>query len=211
MSRIFKQQWQSRPDFYPEEREGNEGSSEIIRITLPNVRFNQTRAAPSTYYAILTRLLERRGSRSRTACPRGSSARRRHSRLCPAVTPRPPAPLMTPMPRLAARKPARVCPSSLHAWGVRGRPHAVLRRADTLAPCYRRVSPGTRTHPQELVPAAPRGGRGAETGSGSCAWILLFFLSFVFIYLFIFLMRKGSMWPQVSLDTALCVVVWSLA
>lgn len=48
VSRIFKQQWQSRPDFYPEEREGNEGSSEIIRITLPNVRFNQTRAAPST-------------------------------------------------------------------------------------------------------------------------------------------------------------------
>lgn len=102
--------------------------------------------------------------------------------------------------------------SSLHAWGVRGRPHAVLRRADTLAPCYRRVSPGTRTHPQELVPAAPRGGRGAETESRSCAWILLFFLSFVFIYLFIyFLMRKGSMWPQVSLDTALCIVVWSLA
>lgn len=100
---------------------------------------------------------------------------------------------MTPMPRLAARKPARVRPSSLHAWGVRGRPHAVLRRADTLAPCYRRVSPGTRTHPQELVPAAPRGGRGAETGSGSCAWILLFFLSFVFIYLFIYFFdEKGE-------------------
>lgn len=96
--------------------------------------------------------------------------------------------------------------------GRSGHPHAALRRADTLAPCYRRVSPGTRTHPQELVPAAPRGGRGAETGSGSCAWILLFFLSFVFIYLFIyFLMRKGSMWPQMSLDTASCVGVWRLA